>query len=96
MGLIASTLPQPTLFQAAINRQTGGGNTQQSIFWHNPNNAQRRFSEIIEYQAQHETLKHFLDLFYETKDLEMELDVGYRGRTNVGAVALKQDLEAYP
>src|SRR5205823_7153892 len=37
--------------------------------------------------------KQFLDLFYEPADLEMVLDVGYRGRTNVGAVALKQDLE---
>src|SRR5436189_5291247 len=38
-------------------------------------------------------MKNFLDLFYEPRDLDMPLDVGYRGRTNVGAVALKQDLE---
>lgn len=84
-------LPAPKLFQAAINEKPAGG--QHSIFWHNPNNAQRRFGEMIKYQAQDDNLKDFLDLFFEPNDLEMPLDVGYRGRTNVGAVALKLDLE---
>jgi len=86
----AKLLP-PELFQLPLNVRGGGG--QHSIFWHNPNNAQRRFGEIIKYQAQEDTLKNFLDLFYEPADLEMSLDVGYRGRTNVGAVALKLDME---
>lgn len=85
--------PNPELFQASINGDAGGGNAQHPIFWHNPNPAQRRFGEVIEYQAQNAEFKDFLDLFYEPSDLEMVLDVGYRGRTNVGAVALKQDLE---
>lgn len=85
-------LPEPRLFQSPLNTR-GGGDDQHSIFWQNPNPAQRRFGEVIQYQAQQEEFKKFLDLFYEANDLEMVLDVGYRGRTNVGAVALKQDLE---
>lgn len=86
-------LPLPHLFQSGMNVTVGEVNTQQSIFWHNPNPAQRRFGEVIQYQEQKDEFKKFLDLFYEPNDLEMVLDVGYRGRTNVGAVALKQDLE---
>jgi len=88
-----SKLPEPTLFQASLNVKAGDTSAQHPMFWHNPNAAHRRFGEIIQYQAQKEELKDFLDLFYESADLEMVLDVGYRGRTNVGAVALKQDLE---
>lgn len=86
-------LPDPTLFQASLNVKSDDARDQHPIFWHNPNSTQRRFGEIIQYPAQKEELKDFLDLFYESADLEMVLDVGYRGRTNVGAVALKQDLE---
>jgi hypothetical protein len=86
-------LPEPTLFRASLNLKSGDAGAQHSLFWHNPNPAHRRFGEIIQYQAQREELRNFLDLFYESADLEMVLDVGYRGRTNVGAVALKQDLE---
>lgn len=92
-GLGGTKLPGAKLFRAAIHHQSGPGSGQYPIFWHNPNSAQRRFGEVIEYQAQRKELKDFLNLFYEPTDLEMVLDVGYRGRTNVGAVALKQDLE---
>jgi hypothetical protein len=86
-------LREPELFQASFNLKSGTSDEQHTFFWHNPNAAQRRFGEVIQYQAQQEEFKKFLDLFYEPNDLEMVLDVGYRGRTNVGAVALKQDLE---
>jgi hypothetical protein len=87
-------LPPPKLFQASLNiRGAAASAEQHATFWLNPNPAQRRFGEVIQYDAQHEDFKRFLDLFYEPNDLEMVLDVGYRGRTNVGAVALKQDLE---
>ena len=87
-------LPPPTLFQAALNiRGADAPAEQHATFWLNPNPAQRRFGEVIQYDAQPDEFKRFLDLFYEPNDLEMVLDVGYRGRTNVGAVALKQDLE---
>ena len=86
-------LPNPELLQASFNMKSGNSNEQHPLFWHNPNASQRRFGEVIQYQAQSEEFKKFLDLFYEPNDLEMVLDVGYRGRTNVGAVALKQDLE---
>jgi hypothetical protein len=87
-------LPDPQLFRASFNVKSGSPGEQHTFFWHNPNPAQRRFGEVIQYQAQTDEFKKFLDLFYEPSDLEMVLDVGYRGRTNVGAVALKQDLEA--
>jgi hypothetical protein len=86
-------LPKPQLFQPSLNLKGASATAQHGIFWHNPNPAQRRFGEVIQYQAQDDKLKSFLNLFYEPSDLEMVLDVGYRGRTNVGAVALKQDLE---
>jgi hypothetical protein len=86
-------LPKPTLFRAALNRQGGESNAQQQVFWHNPATSQRKFRSVIDYTSQPEALRQFLDLFYEPGDLEMVLDVGYRGRTNVGAVALKQDME---
>src|SRR6266404_2203854 len=89
-----SKLGEPVLFQASLNLKTGEDKAQHSIFWHNPNPAQRRFGEVIQYPSQRDEFKKFLDLFYEPNDLEMVLDVGYRGRTNVGAVALKQDLES--
>lgn len=91
-GLGGAKLPAPTLFQAPINVRRDS-DAQHSIFWDNPNPTSRRFGEIIQYQAQKEELRNFLDLFYEPADLEMVLNVGYQGRTNVGAVALKQDLE---
>lgn len=93
LGMGSTRLPDPTLFQAAVNRTGGQGNAQQQIFWHNPNTSERRFKHVIDYQAQPPALQDFLTLFYEKDDLEMVLDVGYRGRTNVGAVALKQDME---
>jgi len=87
-------MPEPALFRASINRQIGG-NAQQTVFWHNPNTSpERKFKTVIDFQAQEPELKDFLKLFYEDNDLEMTLDAGYRGRTNVGSVALKQDLEA--
>ncbi|HEX7316653.1 MAG TPA: hypothetical protein VF297_22315 [Pyrinomonadaceae bacterium] len=93
LGMGSTRLPDPSLFVAAINRASGRGNAQQQVFWHNPNTAERKFKQVIDYQAQASVLQEFLDLFYESGDLEMVLDVGYRGRTNVGAVALKQDME---
>ena len=86
-------LPQPELFQSSINVRSGAAPEQFAFFWHNPNATHRRFGEVIQYEAQHPDFKKFLDLFYEPNDLEMVLDFGYRGRTSVGAVALKQDLE---
>lgn len=93
LGMGSTKLPDPVLFQVAINRASSQGNAQQQIFWHNPNAAERKFKHVIDYQAQPAALQDFLNLFYEQNDLEMVLDVGYRGRTNVGAVALKQDME---
>ncbi len=86
-------LPEPELLQAPLNLRGGSTSEQHTFYWNNPNASQRRFGEVIQYEAQEDGFKTFLDLFYEPNDLEMVLDVGYRGRTNVGAVALKQDLE---
>lgn len=86
------TPPQPTLFQAAIN-QVADATGQHPIFWNLQQNNQRKFRDVIQYDDRPQTLKNFLSLFYEQNDLEMPLNVGYQGRTNVGAVALKQDLE---
>lgn len=85
-------LREPILFQSPINDESGT-DTQHPVFWHNSAPEDRRFRDVIEYQTQNAEFKNFLNLFYDAKDLDMVLDVGYRGRTNIGAVVLKQDLE---
>jgi hypothetical protein len=91
-GWFKGEAPAPTLFQAAINRPPTGGE-QYPVFWNNQNDADRKFKHVIHYSDQADSFKRFLDLFYDPDDREMPLNVGYQGRTNVGAVALKQDLE---
>lgn len=81
--------PSPVLFQADINddeRYPARWNVQQR-------GSNRYFRDIVEYSTRPPKLKEFIDLFYHPDDLGMALEVGYQGRTNVGAVALKQDLE---
>lgn len=91
-GWFKGTAPPPTLFRAAANRQpTGKG--QHPIFWNLQSDDGRRFGDVIKYTEQAPKFRNFLDLFYEPDDRNMVLNVGYQGRTNVGAVALKQDLE---
>jgi hypothetical protein len=80
--------PPPTLFQANIN---DGG--QCPARWNIQQRNDRRFSDIVGYASRPAQLRSFIDLFYNASDMNMELEVGYQGRTNVGAVALKQDLE---
>jgi hypothetical protein len=79
----------PVLFQANVNHDE-----HYPARW-NPQHrsTDRYFQDIVEYTTRPPKLKSFIDLFYHTDDLNMELEVGYQGRTNVGAVALKQDLE---
>jgi hypothetical protein len=80
--------PPPVLFQSRIN-----DNGQFPARWNAQQRNNRRFSEIVEYASRPPKLRSFIDLFYQSSDLSMDLEVGYQGRTNVGAVALKQDLE---
>ncbi|MGH9800787.1 MAG: hypothetical protein ACRD82_10515, partial [Blastocatellia bacterium] len=91
-GKFGKKLPQPELFKARIN-QTGDGD-RLPIDWHSPNPSSVTFSRLIKYQSLPDTLKKYLELFYTSDDLEMTMEEGYRGRTNVGSVALKQDLES--
>lgn len=80
--------PLPVLFQSRIN-----DDGQVPARWNAQQRNNRRFSEIVEYASRPLKLRSFIDLFYQSSDLSMDLEVGYQGRTNVGAVALKQDLE---
>lgn len=91
-GWFKGVPPPPTLFQASINRE-GNGRGQHPIFWNLQSDDQRKFRDVIKYTEQAPKLRNFLDLFYEPADWNMLLNVGYQGRTNVGAVALKQDME---
>lgn len=92
-GFGSKKLPPPTVFRAAINRTNERDTRQAPLTWDNPNSADRKFADVIKYNAQPDSLKDFLGLFYSHDDLEAILDAGYRGRTNLGSVALKQDLE---
>lgn len=91
-GVFRTIFPRPVLFQVPINR-TSRNPELLPYFWNNPNLSGHTFGRAIEYDRQEQLFKNFLELFYERSDLEMPLDVGYRGRTSVGAVALKLDLE---
>ncbi|MGH9751930.1 MAG: hypothetical protein ACREA2_04035 [Blastocatellia bacterium] len=91
LGIPSQKLDPPTLFRARINR--GSDDIAIPVAWHSPNDATITFSRLINHQTLPDTLKAFLDLFYTHDDLDMTMEAGYRGRTNVGSVALKQDLE---
>lgn len=84
-----SELPLPTLFRARINNEGIRPARWNSV----QRNTGRKFEDVISYTACPDKLKRFINLFYQPDDLNMTLDVGYQGRTNVGSVALKQDLE---
>jgi hypothetical protein len=84
-----SLAPSPALFQAGVN-----SDGQHPARWNiQQRGTDRRFRDIVEYSTRPDKLKKFLDLFFHPDDMNMELEVGYQGRTNIGAVALKQDLE---
>lgn len=88
-GLLTPKVTPPVFFKASINNE--GANPAR---WNTPHrNAGRSFKHIVQYDSRPEKLKQFINLFYDEGDLEMDLEVGYQGRTSVGSVALKQDLE---
>lgn len=76
------------LFQSNINR-----NGQHPSLWNVQQRNDRHFTDVVEYASCPPKLRSFIDLFYQSNDMSMDMEVGYQGRTNVGAVALKQDLE---
>lgn len=90
--ILSSILPakprDPVLFQVGVNNDGAVPG-----LWNMPQTNERQFIDVVEYAACSQKLKSFVDLFYQTEDLDMRLGVGYQGRTNVGAVALKEDLE---
>ncbi len=92
LGFSSEKLPPPALFRASINQGSDGRRLQ--IDWHSPNDSSVTFRRLINYQTLPDPLKKHLELFYTQADLDMTMEEGYRGRTNVGSVALKQDLES--
>jgi hypothetical protein len=90
---------QPEAEQERYPRPAGAFRTKinpggEPVFWQNPSENQK-FRNAIQYdQELDQNARHFLDLFFSGQDLEMELDVGYRGRTGVGAIAMRQHLQA--
>jgi hypothetical protein len=87
-ALIPANAPAPVLFQADLN--TDG---ELPGLWNVQQRNDRRFTDVVGYATCPPKLRSFVDLFYHSEDMNMPLEVGYQGRTNVGAVALKQDLE---
>lgn len=85
--------PPPEIFQQPINQNPYNPAQQQPCAWQDASAAGRSFRTLIDYGGQADEVQRFLDLFYEPADLALVLDQGYRARPNIGAVALKQDLE---
>ena len=94
LGLRRKPLDPASLFRVAVNEpeQAGGGTLP--YYWRNPNLPTRTFENAVNFDSQPAGFKDFIRLFYQDSDLSMKLNAGYRGRTSVGAVALKVDLDS--
>lgn len=88
---VKRSLAAPAIFRPSINRK-GETRDQYGYFWQDPNSPDRTFGDSVDYVDASEPMKNFVKLFYEREDIEMPLGKGYRGRPNVGAVALISDL----
>jgi hypothetical protein len=91
-GLRSRRLNPPQVFSTSIN--AGPSGNVLPFFWNDPNPAGRTFKQAIDYASLPEALREFVDIFYSSEDLGTELQGGYQGRTNVGSISLKQDLQA--
>lgn len=92
-GFGRKKLPPPVVFSAPINHSGQGARHQSPVFWRNPNMPSRTFEQAIDFSRQTTDFQDFIRLFYQESDLQMPLNIGYRGRTSIGAVALKIDLD---
>jgi hypothetical protein len=92
LGTGRKALEPPVLFKASLNNSGQEGEPQYPLTWDNPNVPGRKFEEAIDFSRQATDFQNFLRLFYQESDLRMPLNIGYRGRTSIGAVALKIDL----
>lgn len=91
LGLRRKKLDAPSLFRVAVNDSANGA---LPYYWRNPNVPTRTFDQAINFGSQPPRFQDFIRLFYQDSDLSMQLNAGYRGRTSVGAVALKIDLDS--
>lgn len=94
LGLVRKPLEPPVLFQAPMNDSGQEGNSARPYYWRNPNVPTRTFEQAVNFARQPRHFQDFIQLFYQASDLKMQLNAGYRGRTSVGAVALKIDLDS--
>src|SRR5205085_5066244 len=81
-----------TIFRVALNENETDPSQQFPCFWQDPNNPDRTFGTVINYDQLSSPFRSFINLFYEEEDLNLRLGKGYRGRPNIGAVALISDL----
>lgn len=93
LGLRRKELAPPTLFRIAVN-DSGKVGKRLPYNWSNPNTPTRTFEQAVNFGSQTSRFQDFIRLFYQDSDLKMQLNAGYRGRTSVGAVALKIDLDS--
>jgi hypothetical protein len=94
LGLRRKELEPPSLFRVAVNASAKGGGAMIPYYWRNPNVPSRTFEQAVNFTSQPAPFQDFIRLFYQDSDLGMQLNAGYRGRTSVGAVALKIDLDS--
>jgi hypothetical protein len=92
-GLLRKALDEPGVFKSPVNHPGRGERPQDPTSWRNPKLPSRTFEQAIDFTGQPPDFKDFLRLFYQGGDLSMPLNIGYRGRTSIGAVALKLDLD---
>lgn len=84
---------KPLFFKTPINKEASTPEVQHPFFWNYTHEDERKFRDFINYDSRPQPVKNFINLFYNRDDLEMQIDEGYQGRANVGAVAMSQDLE---
>lgn len=91
LRFLRKSLDAPTLFQARLNEAVS---TTHPYHWRNPNAPTRTFEQAINLSNQPSNFQSFIRLYYQDSDLAMPLNKGYQGRTSVGAVTLKIDLDS--
>lgn len=94
LGLRRKDLDPASLFRVTLNDSGQAGRGALPYYWRNPNLPTRTFEQAVNFSSQPPRFQDFIRLFYQDSDLSMQLNAGYRGRTSVGAVALKIDLDS--
>jgi hypothetical protein len=87
----------PVFFRTPLNeaeRPEDRVRGQLPFVWQNPNAANLRFAEVLNYAELVPDLRTFIDLFFDKDDRDASLREGFHMRPNMGSIALKFHLDS--